>query len=164
MGARYFSGSRAISSERVAAAPDGGQSGATSHAGPRASASQNSCRRRRAASDLALVATRCATLSSQPPSETFTERECTLRASTRNVAWNASSAACSSWWTPPADAEDHRPVSLNQCLEGQLSAALESRSDPARSSKTVSRKTTGDPHQCVPPSHDGEGFPNEERR
>ena len=69
-------------------------------AGPRASASCCSCRRRRAASDRARAATRCATPCSQLASESFTQSDRALLASTRKVAWKASSAACSSRSTP----------------------------------------------------------------
>ena len=65
-------------------------------------------------------ATRQATDRSQGPSEPRTQSPAALRARTRNVAWNASSAACGSLEDRTARPEDHRPMPLHQDGEGQL--------------------------------------------
>ena len=93
IGARYRPGSRSISSWMSgprSSAPGSRADGSAS------SAALRSCRRRRAAAAQAHRATRQAT-SMQPGGQRVpTRSEPALRARTRNAAWKASSAACSS--------------------------------------------------------------------
>ena len=80
-----------------------------------------SCARRRAAVARALHdATRRPRRWSQGPSESRPQSAPARRTRTRNVAWKASWASCSSREDRPADAQHHRPVPLDQGREGQL--------------------------------------------
>ena len=97
-GARYFSRRRSISSCNAAissAVADASAGSAASMTGI-----HRSLRSRRARLRLDSTAIRTATRCSQPPTVSRTHSEPALRASTRKVDWNASSASCSSLRIP----------------------------------------------------------------
>ncbi len=119
---RYRAGSRPISSCRTDDRSAPSESSIIARGGARARALR-SCLHRRTAALRASMATRQATACSQGPSEPRTQSRPARRARSRNTAWKASSAACSSR-RMLRQALDHRPVPLDQRRERRLVAVI----------------------------------------